>query len=255
MENAFAPLLILIITIIAEFIDSSLGMMFGTILSPVLIIAGFDPKQVIPSILLSQAIGGFVASIRHNKLKNAMIFQKNSKDFKIALIVATLGVIATSIGAFVGASLIPKIWLKNYIGVLCIVMGSSILLNFTLAFSWGKMVLLSLVSAFNKAVSGGGYGPLMSAGQIAVGREGKSSIVVTGFAEVPICLAGFAVWVLLNKWPDTPLIYILPLGAAIGGYFGPVALSKNNSKKKLARLVGIMVLLLGAAVLFFEVKT
>ncbi|MCK4232918.1 hypothetical protein KAX75_00695, partial [candidate division WOR-3 bacterium] len=49
-----------------EYIDSSLGMGYGTILSPVLIIMGFDPLIVVPSILLSQAVGGFTASIFHH---------------------------------------------------------------------------------------------------------------------------------------------------------------------------------------------
>ncbi|MFH0864436.1 MAG: sulfite exporter TauE/SafE family protein [Candidatus Gottesmanbacteria bacterium] len=247
-------LLILIITIGCEFIDSYLGMMYGTILSPVLIIAGYDPKLVIPSILISQAVGGAIASWRHNKLKNALIFKKDSEDFKITLLIASLGIVATLIGAFIGASMISRIWLKNYIGILCLIMGGSVLLKISFSFSWGKMVILSIISAFNKAVSGGGYGPLMSTGQIVVGRESKNSIVVTDFAEVPICLASFAVWVWINKWPNSPLIYILPIGAAIGGYLGPMALKKSKSKEKIARIVGALAFILGIAILFFEVK-
>jgi len=247
-------LLILIVTIGCEFIDSYLGMMYGTILSPVLIIAGYDPKLVVPSILISQAIGGAVASIRHNNLKNALIFKKDSEDFKTTLLVTSLGVVATLVGAYIGASIIPKIWLKNYIGILCLVMGGSVLLKISFSFSWVKMIILSLISAFNKAVSGGGYGPLMSTGQIVVGRESKNSIVVTDFAEVPICLASFIMWVWINKWPNTPLIYILPIGAAIGGYLGPIALKKSKSKENIAKIVGALAFILGIAILLFEVK-
>ena len=39
---------------IGEFIDSGLGMMYGTILSPLLILIGYSPEVVIPSILFSQ---------------------------------------------------------------------------------------------------------------------------------------------------------------------------------------------------------
>jgi hypothetical protein len=122
-------ILILIVTIFCEFIDSSLGMMYGTILSPVLIIAGYDPKLVVPTILISQAIGGVVATYRHHKLNNATIFKKDSKDFKITLLISSLGVIATLIGAYIGASIIPSNWLKNYIGILCLIIGGSILLK------------------------------------------------------------------------------------------------------------------------------
>ena len=58
---------ILIITIFCEFIDASIGMMYGTILTPVLLILGYSVIDIVPAILLSQAIGGFIASIRHNQ--------------------------------------------------------------------------------------------------------------------------------------------------------------------------------------------
>lgn len=247
-------ILILAITIFCEFIDSSLGMMYGTILAPVLIIAGYDPKLIVPSILISQAIGGAVASLRHNDLKNALIFKKGSNDLKVTLMITSLGVIATLIGAFIGASIIPKVWLKNYIGTLCLIMGASVLLKISFSFSWIKMIIISLIGAFNKAISGGGYGPIMSTGQIVVGRESKNSIVVTDFAEVPICLASFMMWIWINKWPNTPLIYILPVGAAIGGYLGPMALKKIRSKEKISKIVGALAFILGFAILFFEVK-
>ena len=77
-----------------EFIDSSLGMGYGTILSPVLIIMGFDPLVAIPALLLSQAFGGFTAAIFHHQFENAN-FTKGSRDLKIVLIVTSLGIVAT----------------------------------------------------------------------------------------------------------------------------------------------------------------
>lgn len=50
-------LLIGVLAIIMEFIDSSMGMMYGTILSPLLIGMGFRPEVIVPSILISQAVG------------------------------------------------------------------------------------------------------------------------------------------------------------------------------------------------------
>ncbi len=55
----------------AELLDASLGMLYGTILSPVLIIAGYDPLVVVPSILLTQAVAGVVAPVGHQRLRNA----------------------------------------------------------------------------------------------------------------------------------------------------------------------------------------
>jgi uncharacterized membrane protein YfcA len=54
--------------LVMEFIDSALGMMYGTVLSPLLVIMNYSVKIVVPSLLISQAVGGFVASWRHHRL-------------------------------------------------------------------------------------------------------------------------------------------------------------------------------------------
>ena len=56
---------------VIKFVDSTLGMMYGTVLSPLLILIGYDVKSVVPAILISQAVGGFIASYKHHRLKNA----------------------------------------------------------------------------------------------------------------------------------------------------------------------------------------
>ena len=55
-------IIILFVAFMCEFLDSSLGMGYGTILSPFLIIAGFDPLLVVPSTLISQALAGLSAA-------------------------------------------------------------------------------------------------------------------------------------------------------------------------------------------------
>jgi len=83
--------------------------------------------MVVPSILLSQAAGGFIASVRHHKLKNAHLGFK-SEDFRIASIIVGLGILAVVFGVFIGTN-VPKLWLKTYIGLLCIIMGAIVLRN------------------------------------------------------------------------------------------------------------------------------
>jgi len=198
---------------LCEFIDASMGMMYGTILSPVLVIAGFEPVLVVPSILLSQALGGFTASIFHHRLKNVNLAPKTlnpkviakklselgyvesfrkgaTKDFKVSFCVSSLGIVATIIAALIAIS-IPKAFLKTYIGILVLVMGIILLSGPEFKFSWKKMVAVGVLSGFNKGISGGGFGPVVTSGQIIAGREGKSAIGATTFAEAPICIAGF----------------------------------------------------------------
>ncbi|MDY6787641.1 MAG: hypothetical protein SVK54_05905 [candidate division WOR-3 bacterium] len=56
----------MMLAFICEFIDSSVSMGYGTILSPVLIILGFNPLVAIPAVLLSGNRGG-TASVFHHQ--------------------------------------------------------------------------------------------------------------------------------------------------------------------------------------------
>ena len=240
---------------VCEFIDASMGMMYGTILSPVLIIAGFEPVLVVPSILLSQALGGFTASIFHQRLRNVNLALKTinpkviakklselgyiesfkrgtTKDFKVSLCVVSLGIVATIIAALIAIS-IPKAALKTYIGILVVAMGIILLLGPEFKFSWKKMVAVGVLSSFNKGISGGGFGPVVTSGQIIAGRDGKSSIGATTFAEAPICIVGFLTFLITKGLADWSLVIFLSIGALLGAPFGALLTSKIKSEKRL----------------------
>ena len=238
-----------IAALVMEFIDSALGMMYGTVLSPLLIILNYEVKDAIPSILLSQAVGGFVASLRHHRLKNAD-FQAGSTDRRIGSTIIWFGVFACVIGVFLSISIPPKA-LNTYIAVLVVVIGVMILLNRTLVPTNGKIYILGFISAFNKALSGGGFGPLVAGGQLVFhNRSEKGAIGTTDFAEAPICLFSFLLWVLLKGAPPVELYLPLCLGAAIGGFFGPKFLSIIKSGQRLKQVLGVIVLLEGIWVLY-----
>jgi len=59
---------IALIAFLAEYVDSSLGMGYGTILTPVLLLMGFKPLEVVPAVLLSEFATGLLAGFTHHKL-------------------------------------------------------------------------------------------------------------------------------------------------------------------------------------------
>ena len=71
------------VAFISEYFDSGLGMGYGTALSPILIIMGFHPLQVIPAVLISQFFTDVAACISHHNYHNVNL-KINSSDFKIA---------------------------------------------------------------------------------------------------------------------------------------------------------------------------
>ena len=249
-----------------EFIDSSLGMGYGTILSPVLIIMGFDPLIAVPAVLISQAFGGFTAAIFHHQFENAD-FTGGSKDLKIVFVVTSFGMVATILAACIALN-IPKIYLKTYIGVLVLIMGVILLANRKFSFSWKKMIGIGILSAFNKSLSGGGFGPVVTSGQIISGQEHKGAIAATTLAEAPICTVGFLTYLIgrviqemdtsilqmpvsdfftsmfsakLFQWE---LVLALLLGSVFVAPFGAFT-TKIIKTKKLSLVLGILVTLLG----------
>lgn len=90
---------------------------------------------------------------------------------------------------------------------------------------------------------------MVVSGQIISGRKGKSSIGTTDLAKAPICLIAFFMWIFCKGLPSIYLLFSLLLGAIIGGYAGPFALSRFQSKTRLIKVVGCSVVFLGGLVL------
>jgi uncharacterized membrane protein YfcA len=178
----------------AEFIDSAMGMGYGTLLTPILIIMGFDPLVVVPAILLSQAFGGMAASTFHHRFQNVR-FDRQSPDFKAFLVISGFGVLAT-VGAALLSIQLPSQVLRTYIGVLVLVMGGVILRNRSFTFTWKRLIAVGVLSAFNKGLSGGGFGPVVTGGQMLSGQDHRRAIGITTLAEAPICLTGFMTFII-----------------------------------------------------------
>jgi hypothetical protein len=213
-------LLLLGLAFTCEFIDSSLGMGYGTILTPVLLILGFPVVIVVPAVLLSQAFGGLTASLLHHELKNVS-FKPGSRDFRLVLLISGFGILATIFAACLALN-IPKLLLKTYIGLLVLVMGLIVLRNRSFTFSWRRMIGVGILSAFNKGLSGGGFGPVVTGGQVLAGQDHKAAVGVTTLAEAPICITGFLTYVVGRTVQDLGAgVLDLPFSVFLGRLFTP----------------------------------
>jgi len=235
-------LLLVFMAFIMETVDSSIGMMYGTLLSPLLVGAGFAPLIVVPAILLSQAIGGVSGTLMHHRHGNADFYGVKKKDTRVALAMIIPGLFVVVLGVFAAVSL-PKVFVKTYIGVLVVVMGVLCLTKLRYKFAWWKHYLVGVLAAFNKALTGGGFGPVTSTGGIIGGLSARVSIATTTFAEVVICLAAWIVYMLMSK---VDMLIVLPLciGAFLGGVIGPYICSRI-SHDFLRKIIGIFGILSG----------
>lgn len=248
---------------LGELLDSSIGMLYGTILSPVLIIAGYDPRVVVPSILLTQAIAGSIAAVGHHRLRNVDFSIDNeaikgrkdkglisslkkaiTRDSKVVIVVSALGTLASIAAAFVAVS-ISEAALNTYIGVLVLVMGGILVSRRTFTFSWRKILGIGALSAFNKGLSGGGFGPIVTVGQMISGRATKGAIGATTLSKAPICIAGFLVYLLRNGMSTWNIVIFLGGGAIVGALLGPYITANIKSEKGMRVSLGVLVGALG----------
>lgn len=260
---------IVVLTFLCEYMDSTLGMGYGTTFTPVLLLFGFSPMQIVPAVLLSQLVCGLLGGFFHHREGNVNLKPATADIFKItnmlrplgyietfkktvplhlkiALLLSACSIVGTVTAVFVAVN-IPKFWLKLYIGCLVLAMGIIILicLNKKFKFSWKKITFLGTIASFNKGMSGGGYGPVVTGGQILSGVEGKSAVGITSLAEGLTCLVGVITYILVSgnlvDWKLAPWI--------IAGAVFSVPLSAKSVKlistKKLKLAIAVLTIILG----------
>ena len=242
-------LVVIVSAFLLEVVDAGLGMGYGTILTPLLLVVGFDPLQAVPAVLVSQLVGDFCAAFFHHEFKNVNL-SVGSKDFKIGMTLALLSVFG-AIVAVLTAVRLSKFLLSLYIGILVAAVGIVVLAarNKNFGFSWPRLAGLGSLAAFNKGISGGGYGPIVISGQILTGVETKSAIGITSLAEGFTCIVAVLMYFLVGRNIDWLLPILLSIGVAFATPVAAFLVSKIESPKlKLA--IGTLSLLLGLLTIY-----
>ncbi len=279
LEISLGIIIILIIgAFICEYVDSTLGMGYGTTLTPVLLIMGYSPLQVVPVILISELISGVLAAFFHHREGNVKFKPKRTdisvikerlkclgyiESFKrgiplhlrVALLLAVCSIVGTVAAVFVSVN-IPKFWLKLYIGCLVFLMGIIIIscLNKEFHFSWKKISFLGLVASFNKGMSGGGYGPVVTSGQILSGVESKSAVGITSLAEGLTCAVGIIAYILISKNSlDFKLAPFIIAGAVLSVPFSAKSVKKMTAKK-IKLIIAVFTIILGTITILKTLK-
>lgn len=236
-----------------EMIDNGLGGGFGTILSPLLVILGYDVKVVVPAILFSEMISGVWGGAWHIKYKNV-----NYRSVAYTLAGSLVGM---TLATFLIGFILPASIAKLYIGVIALAMGVFVTVR-SFSFinkhatiqqrpSGWKTTLLGLVAGFNKGGTGGGYGPLSVSGYMLLGLSAAAAIGTTTIAEGIASLLGLALYVSLSG-----IILSIAIPLAAGAFIAdPISAWFNNYLKvKLSppyhgRIIGLTMSTLGVITL------
>lgn len=262
LRRVLTFLLYALLAFICEFVDSSLGMGYGTTLTPPLLLIGFNPLQVVPAILFSEFVTGILAAIFHHKLGNVSFdFGKDDKavggrlkflgclprseDAKVSYALIVLGILGVVCAVFFSLN-VPKMVLKLYIGLMIFFIGIYIIfkINKPSRFNWRIFGIIAVLSGFNKGVSGGGYGPLVTGGQVVTGRGAKNAVGSTSLAEGIICLVGFLLYLLLKGNIEWTLASPLLTGAVLSTPLSAFTVKKIQ-ERKMKLTIGWVTILLG----------
>jgi len=240
-------LLLVPLAFFCELIDSGLGMGYGTSLTPILLLMGFEPLQVVPAVLLSEFTTGALAAYCHHNANNVQ-FTKHSPDTKVALVLGALSVIG-AVAAVLIAVKLPGDIAKLWIGGIVVLMGILLLVKRKFKkLSWTGICILGTVASFNKGLSGGGYGPLVMGGQLLSGISTKNAIGITSLAESMTCVVGVFMYLITQQFIDWSLAPWLMCGAVLSVPFAATFL-KKIPERTAHYAVAISVLILGCLTL------
>ncbi|MEA1994071.1 MAG: sulfite exporter TauE/SafE family protein [Euryarchaeota archaeon] len=231
MEIIFA---IVIIAFLFETMDSSAGMGFGTGLAPLLFFMGYEPLQVVPILLISEAITGITAGWFHNEFRNVNFsFKRPLNDAtRVMLTIAAIGCVAIFFSVMLAYFAIEfsQVVIKTYVAVLVLLMGFIGLFRLkkrdmsNVVSSKHRSTIFKLFAAlagFNKGIGGGGYGPVVTMGQIFAGIYEKSATAIVSLAEGLVSVVGVASFFLITMTETSVDLMLLP-SIFTGGFLAAV---------------------------------
>ena len=104
--------------------------------------------------------------------------------------------------------------------------------------------MISLISGFNKALSGGGYGPVATTGLIVSGHPIKNSVGIALFTVAVINVIAFILYLTSKSITSFELPVFLTMGALVGSQLGPSA-TKRISGRRAKIVFAAVVIVLG----------
>lgn len=248
----FLFILLCIVGFISKYFDSTLGLGYGTILAPVLLIGGYSVYRVVPAILFSEFVSSAITAVLH-RLAGTISSDPESKDFKVSAILSTMGMIGAAIGVSIAVSFSEMI-ITVYVALTVIITGSLVAQRYRWNFTYRRVTMFGLIAAINKSLSGGGYGAVVAGGQILSGRKSKKAVASTATAEAVTTGTSYGLYILLERTTlsldlflqlEIPLLIGAVLSAPFAAYF------VNSVKaKRLIPTVGTAAVMLGIYTIF-----
>lgn len=227
-----------IVGIVAQLIDGTLGMAYGVSASTLLLAGGLAPATVSATVHAAEVFTTGASGLSHHYFGNV--------DRALFWRLVVPGVIGAVLGAYVLASL-PGERLTPVVAAYLLVMGVVIVarvfrpippLSVTT-----HVVPLGFFGAFIDAVGGGGWGPVVASTLIARGNHARLTVGTVNAAEFFVTLAASITFVLTIGIQHWPLIAALAVGGVIAAPLGAYT-CKHVPLRPFMAAVGLLVIAL-----------
>ncbi|WP_372707035.1 sulfite exporter TauE/SafE family protein [Brevundimonas sp.] len=244
-------MLFLMVGLLAQAVDGSLGMAYGVISSSVLLALGVPPATASASVHAAEVFTTAASASSHAWHRNV--------EWRLFVPLAIAGIIGGVVGAYVLSGIDGDV-IKPFIIAYLAIIGIWILWRAghdtqpRRLPSW-LMGPVGLIGGFLDAIGGGGWGPTVSSAMVGAGQEPRRAIGTVNTAEffLTVAISATFVWALVTgHWEEAGALenhFAAVAGLVVGGLVAaPFAglIVKKIPRKVLTYAVGGLLLILSA---------
>jgi len=236
--------LIIAVAFFAEVIHATMGMGFGIMMTFIFLFLGYDPTEVVTSILVAQTVGQICAAFFHQRFKNVN-FSMSGRELKITLVITVLSLTGAVVGPLIEVN-VPTFYMKLFTSTIIVALGVFMLIKLktSSSFSWSKLSIMGFSAGFLKGLTGCGYGPVLTAGQIIIGVEGKSAIGITMLSGPIMFLTSIITYILANATINWNLCLYITIAVALASPLAAFFLKRIKSEQ-LTYMLSITTIIMG----------
>ena len=235
----------LLIGIVAQLVDGTLGMGYGATSTTFLLSMGVPPAISSTGVHVAEMFTTGASAISQHKFGNI------NKKLLYSLLLP--GVIGSFVGAYLLSNVIDGAAIKPYISaymiMLAIIIIRKAMLKNIKKQKTKRLGILAIFGGFMDAVGGGGWGPIVTSTLLGRGRNPRYTIGSVNAAEFAIAFASGITFLLFGGITGWKVIMGLIIGGMIASPFGAYLVNKVP-RKPLQIAVGVLIILISLKTLY-----
>jgi uncharacterized protein len=235
----------LLIGIIAQLVDGTLGMGYGATSTTFLLAMGVPPAISSTGVHVAEMFTTGASAISQHKFGNI------NKKLLYSLLVP--GVLGSLVGAYLLSNVIDgeviKPYISAYMMVLAVIIIRKALLKNIKKQKTKRLGILAVFGGFMDAVGGGGWGPIVTSTLIGHGRNPRYTIGSVNAAEFAVAFASGITFLFFGGIHGWKVISGLILGGVIASPLGAYLVNKVP-RKPLQIAVGVLIILISLRTLY-----